>query len=103
MSLCDNNVVFIILSSCYLLSHHEGEGEDTTPSISSSAGLLVVVVVVVMIVVRAAGVVAGAHRVAVVEGVGGVPVVLHILQPGVVIPVSRAPVGLRAAGEVGVL
>ena len=40
---------------------------------------------------------------AVVEGVGGVPVVLHILQPGVLIPVPRAPVRLRAAGEVGVL
>ena len=40
---------------------------------------------------------------AVVEGVGGVPVLLHVLQPGVVIPVSRAPVRLRAAGKVRVL
>ena len=40
---------------------------------------------------------------AVVEGVGRVPVVLHALQPGVVLPVPRTPVRLGAAGEVGVL
>ena len=40
---------------------------------------------------------------AVVEGVGGVPVLLHLLQPGVVVPVPRAPVRPRATGEVGVL
>ena len=57
----------------------------------------------VAVIVRAAGVVAGAHRVAVVEGVGGVPVLLHLLQPGVVVPVPRAPVRPRATGEVGVL
>ena len=40
---------------------------------------------------------------AVVKGVGGVPVLLHLLQPGVVVPVPRAPVRPRATGEVGVL
>ena len=40
---------------------------------------------------------------AVVEGVGRVPVLLDCLQSGVVLPVPRAPVGLGATGEVGVL
>ena len=40
---------------------------------------------------------------AVVEGVGRVPVLLDRLQSGVVLPVPRAPVGLGATGEVGVL
>ena len=39
----------------------------------------------------------------VVEGVVWVPVSLDSLQLGVVGPVPRAPVRLRAAGEVGVL
>ena len=54
--------------------------------------VVVVVVVVDVVIVRTAGVVGGAHRVTVVEGVGGVPVLLHGLQPGVVLPVPRTPV-----------
>ena len=57
----------------------------------------------VVVIVWAAGVVGGAHGVAVVEGVGRVPVVLHGLQPGVVLPVPWSPVRLGATGEVGVL